>query len=64
MTLPRDVARCQGAYDPPLGTGYAQLMPACQDCQRRTAPMEDNVLYSFMATHEFDPDGSCPYRIP
>lgn len=64
MTIPRDVARCHGRLSSRFtGSGYAPI-PVCRDCQRRTAPMEDNTLYSFMTTPEFDPDGSCPLRIP
>ena len=59
--LPDDYARCHGAYDPPLGSGEAQMVIQCCDCLRRTAPMRDNVLYSYMAPPEFTT--TCPERI-
>ena len=61
MSLPDDYARCHGAYRPPLGSGYAQMVPECVDCLRRTAPMRDNKLYSYMAPPELTT--TCPERI-
>ena len=55
-TLPDDYARCVGFVEP-YGTPEAQ----CLDCLRRTAPMRDNVLYSYMAPPEFTT--TCPERI-
>ena len=60
MTLPDDYARCHGAYRPPLGSGYAQMVPECVDCLRRTAPMRDQP-YWFMSPPEFTT--TCPERI-
>jgi hypothetical protein len=57
-TLPDDYARCHGKG---LGGGYAMPWPECLDCLRRTAPMRDNVLYSYMAPPEFTT--TCPERI-
>jgi hypothetical protein len=67
-TIPDDYARCHGTnlrYD----LGYGEFPedtalaghPQCRDCLRRTAPMRDNVLYSYFAPPEFTT--TCPERI-
>jgi hypothetical protein len=58
-TLPYDYARCRGAYDPPLGSGYAQMVPQCVDCLRRTAPVQDHLTW-YMLPPDFRP---CPERV-
>jgi hypothetical protein len=65
-TLPDDYARCQGVSvfsDEGWLTGTPIWQPKreCRDCLRRTAPMRDNVLYSYMAPPEFTT--TCPERI-
>ena len=46
MTLPRDAGWCHGRLSSRFtGCGYAP-MHECLKCLRRTAPMEDNTLYS------------------
>ena len=60
ITLPDDY-RCHGwRISRFTGAGYA-MKKACRNCLRRTAPMRDNVLYSFMAPPEFTT--TCPERI-
>ena len=61
MTLPDDYARCHGAYDPPLGTGYALLAPDCRDCLRRSTPVERYSSTRFMTPPDFTT--TCPERI-
>ena len=56
-TLPDDYTRCHGVYDAERLLFNWQ----CLDCLRRTAPMRDNVLYSYMAPPEFTT--TCPERL-
>jgi len=65
--LPDDYARCSGSIRFAIGvgsntstTGYV-LKKACVDCLRRTAPIRDNVLYSYMTPPDFT--ATCPERI-
>jgi hypothetical protein len=56
-TLPDDYARCHGAYDSSRLLFHWQ----CRECLRCTAPMRDNVLYSYMTPPEFTT--TCPDRL-
>ena len=58
MTLPDDYARCRGRF---YGHHPNDLNHWCLDCLRRTAPMRDNVLYSYMTPPKFTT--TCPERI-
>lgn len=62
MTLPDDYARCRGVM-PPLGIGgyIPHWKHPCVDCLRRTAPMRENKLYSYMPPPDFT--STCPERI-
>ena len=67
MTIPDDYARCQGSVRFAIGVGrndpsggYEWRRP-CIDCLRRTSPMEDNKLYSYMTPPEFTT--TCPERL-
>jgi hypothetical protein len=62
-TLPDDYARCHGVLPRQIG-GYVPQWSSkhpCVACLRRTAPMSDNVLYSYFAAPEFTT--TCPERI-
>jgi hypothetical protein len=64
-TLPDDYARCEGVPLRQIGGHVPQWSSEhpCIDCLRRTAPMRDNVLYSYFAPPEFTttcPEGIAP----
>ena len=67
MTLPDDYARCHGAYRLEIGIGKNTSLSGCQwrepciNCLRRTAPMRDNKLYSYISPPDFTT--TCPERI-
>ena len=61
--LPSDYARCSGWKRPkPLPI----LFEECQYCLRRTSlkAFPSQIYYSLMEPPEFNPDGTCPERIP
>jgi len=60
MTLPLDVARCNGAHVDNERNNH--VYPTCIECQRREIPEGENVRYFLMSTPHFD-KGVCEKRI-
>ena len=60
-TLPDDYARCHGQSEWHPAGGAVWWKRPCRDCLRRTAPMWDNKLYSYMTPPKFTT--TCPERI-
>lgn len=57
-TLPNDIARCDGRYEP-IDKRHEMLVKECRNCLRRTAPRHDPYWNMEPPTFE----GKCPKKI-